>query len=56
MPKEDRQQEQLKNVSGGHHLGGTRFGQQPGDAKLKDVNNPTRKKGDKARPNDGETS
>lgn len=32
MSKQDRQSEQLKNVSGGGHAGGTNFGQQPGDA------------------------
>ena len=34
MTKKDRQQDQVEHVSGGGHLGGTRFGQQPGDAKV----------------------
>ena len=54
MTKQDKQQDQLKHVSGGAHLGGTHFGQQPGDAKDKNRDDP--RKGDKARPNDGETS
>jgi hypothetical protein len=52
MAKNDRQQDQVKNVSGGGHLGGTRFGQVPGDAKEK--LGPDGTKGDKARPNNGE--
>ena len=35
MTKHDTQKDQVKHISGGAHLGGTRFGQQPGDAKLK---------------------
>jgi hypothetical protein len=35
MTKKGSQQDQLNQVSGGGHLGGTRFGQQPGDAKVK---------------------
>lgn len=50
MSKTDRQQEQVKKVSGGGHLGGTHFGQQPSDAKEKSQD---QGKGDKARPNDG---
>lgn len=53
MSTKDKQDEQLKNVSGGHHLGGTHFGQKGGDAKVKDSE---QGKGDKARPNDGKTS
>ena len=49
ISKEDRQQEQLKQVDAGGHVGGTKFGQQPGEAKTKD----TREGGDKKRPNDG---
>ncbi|SFV29703.1 hypothetical protein SAMN05216456_0817 [Devosia crocina] len=49
MTKQDRQQDQLDNVSTGGHLGGTHFGQTQGDAKTKN----TRDGGDKARPNDG---
>jgi hypothetical protein len=49
MSKEDRQQEQLKHVDTGGHLGGTKFGQTGGDAKTKD----TREGGDKKRSNDG---
>ena len=55
MSNKDRQQEQLDNVSGGAHLGGTRFGQQPGDAKEK-PGHKNGDKGDKARPNDGQGS
>ncbi len=40
---------QAKNTSGGGHLGGTYYGQEP-DAKTATT---VRKKGDKARPNDG---
>ncbi len=50
MTKKDNQQEQAEHVSGGGHLGGTHFGQQPGDAKEKSGE---KGKGDKARPNDG---
>jgi hypothetical protein len=35
MTKKDTPQDQLNQVSGGGHLGGTQFGQQPGDAKVK---------------------
>ena len=55
MTKHNRQEEQLKNMSGGYHLGGTRFGQQPGDAKLQESKAEDHK-GDKARPNDGKTA
>jgi hypothetical protein len=55
MTKDNRQEEQIKNVDGGAHLGGTRFGQVPGDAKEKDGHQGG-PKGDKARPNDGKTS
>jgi len=47
---EKKIQEQLDNMDTGGHLGGTTFGQTPGEAKTKD----TRPGGDKARPNDGE--
>lgn len=39
----------VDKMSTGGHLGGTNFGQVPGDAKMKD----DREGGDKARPNDG---
>lgn len=50
--KSDKQNDQLDHVSGGGHLGGTRFGQQPGDAKLK-PGNATK---DKAAPKDEKSS
>lgn len=53
MTKTDKQQQAAQHVSGGAHLGGTRFGQQPGDAKEKDGHK-NGAKGDKARPNDGQ--
>lgn len=53
MAKDDGQQERGDNVSGGGHLGGTRFGQQGTDAKDK-PDNKDGSKGDKARPNDGQ--
>lgn len=34
MAKKDTQKDQVNHASGGGHLGGTRFGQQPGDAKI----------------------
>lgn len=40
---------QAENTSGGGHLGGTYYGQEP-DAKTATT---VKKKGDKARPNDG---
>ena len=51
MAKKDTKQdaEQVKNTSGGGHLGGTRLGQQP-DAKTSST---VKNEGDKARPNDG---
>ncbi|PII39130.1 hypothetical protein T190_10630 [Sinorhizobium meliloti CCBAU 01290] len=42
-------QKQAENTSGGGHLGGTYYGQEP-DAKTATT---VKKKGDKARPNDG---
>lgn len=51
MTKKDTQQNQLKQMSGGGHLGGTRFGQQPGDAKVKPDDN-SNAKHEKAQPKD----
>jgi hypothetical protein len=34
MAKKDTQKNQVNYASGDGHLGGTRFGQQPGDAKI----------------------
>jgi hypothetical protein len=48
MSKDKSDEEQLKKMDKGGHLGGTTFGQ-TADAKTKD----TREGGDKARPNDG---
>ena len=47
--KERDSAEIADKTSGGGHLGGTKFGQQP-DAKTSST---VDKKGDKARPNDG---
>ena len=49
MTKNHDQSERIKNTDGGGHLGGTKHGQQP-DAKTAST---VDKKGDKARPNDG---
>ena len=50
MSKKDKDdQAAIDQTSGGGHLGGTKFGQQP-DAKTSSAVNT---KGDKARPNDG---
>ncbi|GAB1582117.1 hypothetical protein PPNSA23_20600 [Phyllobacterium phragmitis] len=45
----EKLQKQAENASGGGHLGGTYFGQEP-DAKTAST---VDKKGDKARPNNG---
>jgi len=44
--------ERLDHTDAGGHLGGTHFGQQPGEAK-EDNGQRGSKSGDKARPNDG---
>ena len=49
MAKKDTQEQQVKNTSGGGHVGGTKFGGQA-DAKTAST---TKTGGDKARPNDG---
>lgn len=48
-PEDEPQDGKLSKVSTGGHLGGTHFGQAPGDAKTK---YPV-EGGNKARPNDG---
>lgn len=49
MSNKDKQKAQVEKTSGGGHLGGTKFGQQP-DAKTTSTMSD---KGNKARPNDG---
>lgn len=52
MSKDDTQKQRLDNTTAGGHSGGTKFGQQPGEAKGTPVGE-TARNGDKARPNDG---
>ncbi|MHA6297118.1 hypothetical protein [Devosia sp. CAU 1758] len=47
---ENKSEEKPTNVNAGGHLGGTHFGQVPGDAKTKDSQNDA----DKSPPKDGD--
>jgi hypothetical protein len=53
--EQQEQQDQLDHVSGGGHLGGTNFGQQPGDANLKPGRD-SDQKGGKRSPDSGKAS
>ena len=52
MSKNSDATDKLDKMSTGGHLGGTKYGQVPGEAKSENGERIS-KKGDKARPNDG---